>query len=172
MDEDQSETASNSEGDDRVYATHGRIIGVDIGDWSGFIAGPVILERSDASRIELRYNESSEGPLPKIGMTVSVEYTGKHIHVIKRIKLLENYVSAAERLKDIPESHKFLRMLMPPAAKTFVVLLFLVGVFTVCYALLNDFSPVYERNSRMVYLLIAAADFLICGGLWYYTGDS
>ena len=172
MDEDPRKTASKREGAGPVYATHGRIIGVDIGDWSGFIAGPVILEQSDATRIELRYNESSKGPLPKIGMTVSVEYTGEHIHIIKHLKLLENYVSAAERLKDIPESRKHLRSAMPSAAKTMAVLLFLLGVFTVAFALFNDFMPKYERASRMAYLVIAAADFLICGGLWHYTSDS
>ncbi|MHA1930495.1 MAG: hypothetical protein ACTSV2_18130 [Candidatus Thorarchaeota archaeon] len=172
MDEDPRKTASNQERFDPVYATNGRIIGVDIGEWSGFLAGPVILERADTSRIELRYNASSKGPRPKIGMTVSVEYTGKHIHVIKHLKLLENYVSAAERLKDLPQSHTSLLITMPPAAKTFVGLLFIVGVFTVAYALFNDFSQVYERTSRMVYLVIAAVEFLICCGLWYIVGDS
>lgn len=152
---------SEKETSEKVRATHGRVIAVEVGYWSGMAVGPIILQRDDNSRIELRYNADTQGEVPEIGAIVRVQYTGERIHYILLIEIVKEAPPLHERYRQLPSSQDKLLLGIPPNVATIASVLIIVGSAILFYNLLGDFPDRWEYWRKIIFSIIGLAHYVV-----------
>lgn len=138
----------------KAKATHGRVISSDVGDWSGRDVGPILLELDNKERMELRYDSSSQGPVPEIGDTVRVQYTGESIFHISSIERIDDGTGTRSRLRELPPSQHDLVIAKPPAAVVMSTALIITGIMEIIHGITGDFHSMYAYNTFLAFSLL------------------
>jgi hypothetical protein len=160
----------DAENDTRSLRRHkisGRVIGVDVGEWAGFTAGVIYLQRDDGERFELRYTRNTSGSIPDVGSEIIGEYTGEHIHTL--IKLEQLSESSLDRLtsRSTASSHHAPLFSKPPGAIALAASVMLSSIGLMLWGLFGDFHRKYSATSTAIYVFCGIVFFAFGLGVWY-----
>ncbi|MGY5852974.1 MAG: hypothetical protein RTU92_05355 [Candidatus Thorarchaeota archaeon] len=153
-----------------IKSVEGRVVGADIGQWAGFPAGPVTLELSDGSRIELRYDKDTIGAEPIVGMKIAVDYVGDQLLLLKRIRLLPEEPRLLSHMPS--ESYLYTRFGVPPAALVISVVVFLCGASFIIWGIFGDFYPAYAANTTFTLGAFGVLWIIFAYGIWWYSSKN
>ena len=142
--------------------TEGTLIGHELGEWAGFTAGRLIVERQDGIRVEFRFGKDSEGVIPAIGSIVSIQHSIGPLPEIININSLED-TDIYQRTDSFLDSILLSR-------SSGVMLLVLAAICSGLTMILVGFNS-GELLAQLILGTCGVSYMSIGYLLWYFTGE-
>ena len=154
----------------KMKATHGRVISSVLGDWSGRDSGPIILELDNKERMELRYDSSTQGPIPKVGDIVRIQYTGESIFYISFIEQIDE-PRPQKGFEELPPSQPSLLIATPPAVVVMSSALIISGIMSIIFGFIGDFPSNYAYNNLLAFTFLGFIQICFAACLYMYANE-
>jgi hypothetical protein len=145
----------------------GVVIGTDIGSWSGFESGRIIVLDQGRKRTTLQYVRKSQGPLPQVGDSVEVTYSGNLLLEITNIRILDRErVSISKRVaKEVTDIHLIAGHPKGAFFMSFVEVIAGISLLIMGFLLGGSRPAAYP-----IFGVVGVAQFIIAGFIWEFTG--
>ena len=145
----------------------GILLGHEIGEWTGFKSGKLIVKRIDGNRKEFRFGKKSCGNIPKIGSIVEIEHTVDYFPEILTIKCIDENESRLykEGAQAYASSLFFGRS---HGVNLLVFTLVFAGISTIALGVLSGTT---EAAAPLIFGLCGLPYVILGYLIWIYAGE-